>query len=203
MKAFEIMSRPVVTISPDASLKRAARLLAEHNISALPVLDRSGELVGIVSEADLLQLETRPDPRSQMIPLPPAPHPPQTVAEVMTSDVLVMQSDADVAHVAAQMLEGHVKRIPILQGRRLVGIVSRRDVIKVVARSDEAIEEELQALLRRQQLMHPDRVTVREGVVTVESRGDRGWQRLVEMLARTVPGVLDVHFVDQRSGILN
>jgi CBS domain-containing protein len=203
MKAFEIMSTPVITISPEAGVKQAARLLTEHDISALPVLDQSGELVGIISEADLLELEMRPDPRSQLIPLPPAQRPPRTVAEVMSSDVLVMQDDADVAHVAARMLEAHVKRIPILRGRRLVGIVSRRDVIKVVARSDGDIKDELEDLLRRQQLMHPDRVTVEEGVVTIESRGDRGWQRLVEMLARTVPGVLEVRFADQRSGILN
>lgn len=202
MKAFEIMSSPVIAVSPEATLKEAARLLVEHDISALPVLDQSGEIVGIVSEADLLELETRPDPRSQMIPLPPAAAPPQTVSEVMTKDVLVMQDDADVAHVAARMLEGHVKRIPIVRGRRLVGIVSRRDLIKVVARSDRDIQDELEALLARQQLMSPDRVSVREGVVTIENRGDRGWQRLVEILARTVPGVLEVRFEQEPSGIL-
>jgi CBS domain-containing protein len=194
VKAFEIMTKPVITARPDLPLKEAARLLDEHDISALPVVDAEGELVGIVSEADLLELETRPDPRYQLIPLPPAPAPPRLVSEVMTREVLAMPDDADVAHVAARMLQAHVKRIPILSGRRLVGIVSRRDIIKIVARGDQEILAEVDQLLDRQDLMRPDYLTVEEGVVTVHCAGDVGWRRMVEILVRTVPGVLEVRF---------
>src|SRR5438477_10394062 len=98
MKAFEIMTAPVITVSPDLPLKEAARLLDEHDVSALPVVDGQGELVGILSEADLLELETRPDPRDQLTPLPPAQAPPRLVSEVMTRRVLTMPHDSDMAH---------------------------------------------------------------------------------------------------------
>jgi CBS domain-containing protein len=63
MKVKEIMSRPVITVKADAGIKAAARLLVELGISALPVVDAEGALVGIVSEADMLPIEARPDPR--------------------------------------------------------------------------------------------------------------------------------------------
>jgi len=202
MKAFEIMTSPVMTVAPDLPLKEAARLLVQHNISALPVVDAGGELLGIVSEADLLELETRPDPRSQLTPLPAAARPPQLVSEVMTREVIAMADDTDVAHLASLMLMAHVKRIPILRGRRLVGIVSRRDVIKVVARRDTKIRDEVQDLLDRQGLMRPDAISVTQGVVTIESAGDRGWRRLVEILVRTVPGVLEVRFAQEEASAM-
>ncbi|HEX6349144.1 MAG TPA: CBS domain-containing protein [Candidatus Dormibacteraeota bacterium] len=197
MKAFEIMTRPVITADPELPLKEAARLLDEHNISALPVIDAGGELVGIISEADLLELETRPDPRHQLIPLPPAPAPPRLVSDVMTRDVLTMPEDADVGHVAARMLDAHVKRIPIVRGRSLVGIVSRRDIVKIVARRDQEILAELEELIARQELMRPDGVTVDEGVVTIHCAADLGWRRMLEILVRTVPGVLEVQFLNE------
>jgi CBS-domain-containing membrane protein len=202
MKAFEIMTSPVITVDPDLPLKEAARLLMKHNISALPVVDAGGELLGIVSEADLLELETRPDPRSQLTPLPAAAHPPRIVSEVMTREVIAMADDTDVAHLATLMLMAHVKRIPILRGRRLVGIVSRRDVIKVVARRDTKIRDEVEDLLDRQGLMKPDAISVAEGVVTIESAGDRGWRGLVEILVRTVPGVLEVRFAEAEASAM-
>jgi len=194
MKAFEIMTAPVITASPDLPLKEAARLLDKHDISALPVVDRQGSLVGILSEADLLELEMRPDPRHQLTPLPPAPAPPHLVSEVMTRSVLTMPHDADVAHVAARMLEAHVKLIPILRGRTLVGIISRRDIIKVVARSDAQILADVEELLARQGLLKVDFLSVEEGIVTIHCAGDLSWRRMVEILVRTVPGVLEVRF---------
>jgi CBS domain-containing protein len=202
VKAFQIMTTPVVSIGPDLPLKEAARLLTDHNISALPVLGPCGELLGIVSEADLLELESRPDPRSQLTPLADAVRPPRLVSEVMTREVIAIADDTDVAHLASLMLMAHVKRIPILRGRRLVGIVSRRDIIKVVARRDAEIQSEIEDLLDRQQLMRPDAVAVAEGVVTIESAGDLGWQRLIEILVRTVPGVLDVRFAEERASAM-
>ena len=71
MKVSEIMSRPVFTVTADTSVKAAAQLLVERDISALPVVDAKGRLVGIVSEADLLSMETRPDPLTRAMPLAP------------------------------------------------------------------------------------------------------------------------------------
>jgi len=87
------MSRPVVTVTPEATIKEAAQLLIEHGISALPVLDAAGALVGIVSEADLVPLEARPDPRTQATPpAPSAGTMPRVVADVMTRRVLSVRA---------------------------------------------------------------------------------------------------------------
>jgi CBS-domain-containing membrane protein len=98
MKVAEIMSRAVVTVPPDAGIKHAARVLVERELSALPVVDEKGRLVGIVSEADLLPIENRPDPRSQATPLlPTAGSAPKTVAEVMTREVVVVTAGPEVS----------------------------------------------------------------------------------------------------------
>jgi CBS domain-containing protein len=197
VKASEIMTSPVITVRSDTSVKEAARLLVEHQISALPVVDDGAGLVGIVSEADLLPLESRPDPRDQLMPLPPEPAPPRRVEEVMTREVYTMPEEADVAHVAEVMLRANVKRIPIVRGDRLVGIVSRRDVIKLMARRDEVILAELEKLLAQQQLLAPPvTIEVRNGVATIRGEGEPGAKRLVEILVRTIPGILDVRFED-------
>src|SRR5205823_1398329 len=144
VKVTEIMSRPVVTVSPDASVKQAARLLVEYGISALPVLDAGGALVGIVSEADLVPLETRPDPRTQATPpAPSAGTMPRIVAEVMTRRVLSVRAASEVSQAARTMLEAGIKRVPVMSGRKVVGIVSRRDLVRVIAREDEAVRYEL------------------------------------------------------------
>lgn len=139
MKVAEIMSRPVITVTLDTGIKAAARLLVKHSISALPVVDAKGELVGIVSEADLLPIEARPEPRSQATPLlpPTAGSAPETVAEVMTRRVLTVPADCEVSQVARILIGADFRRVPVVEGRRVVGIVSRRDLVKVIATRDE------------------------------------------------------------------
>lgn len=138
------MSRPVITLTPDTGVKRAAQLLVELGISALPVVGAKGELVGIVSEADLLPMETRVDPLTQATPLKPtAGSSPKTVEEVMTRDVLTVESTSEVSQAARIMLEAGIKRVPVMHGRELVGILSRRDLVRVIARRDEDIELEM------------------------------------------------------------
>src|SRR5215471_16304277 len=96
MKAKDAMTSPAITVAPDTHCKEAAALLVRHRISALPVVDASGRLVGLVSEADLLPLETAPDPRSQATPLPPRTEPvPRRVDEVMTPEVYTVDEDTD------------------------------------------------------------------------------------------------------------
>jgi CBS domain-containing protein len=142
VKVTEIMSRPVITVSPETQVKEAARLLVERGISALPVLDVRGALVGIVSEADLMSMQERPDPRGQATPLPPsAGSSPASVAEVMTRHVLTLQVGSEVSQAVRAMLEAGVKRMPVMRGKQLVGIVSRRDLMRVIARPDESLRE--------------------------------------------------------------
>ena len=173
VKVTEIMSRPVVTVSPDASIKQAARLLVEHGISALPVLDAGGALVGIVSEADLVPLETRPDPRTQATPpAPSAGTMPRIVAEVMTRRVLSVRAASEVSQAARTMLEAGIKRVPVMSGCKVVGIVSRRDLVRVIAREDEAVRYELADRLAEAGIRLPGQtVTVRGGP---DSRGSSG-----------------------------
>src|SRR5215217_1919763 len=129
------MSSRVVTVPPDMRLKDVADLLVRHGISAVPVVD-DGELVGIVSEADLVPLELAPDPRAHLIPQTDAPvHLPKVAAEAMTREVIALPEDADAAEAGRLMLERRIKSIPIVKGRRVVGIVARWDLLEVLARS--------------------------------------------------------------------
>jgi CBS domain-containing protein len=195
VKVNEIMSRPVITVSAGAGIKVAATLLAEHGVSALPVVDAKGRLVGIVSEADLLSIETRPDPRTQATPLAPtAGSAPETVAEVMTRHVLTVNSGSEVSRAAQIMLDAGIKRVPVVRGRRVVGILSRRDLVKVIARRDGDIAAEIEFRLSEVGLgLGRGAVGVTAGVATIEVDAP-GARRLAESVALTVPGVLEVRF---------
>jgi CBS domain-containing protein len=201
MRAKDAMTSPAITVTPDAHCKDAAALLVRHRISALPVVDAAGRLVGLVSEADLLPLETTPDPRSQATPLPPRAQPvPRRVDEVMTSEVYTVDEDTDLGVVAQRMLEANVKRFPVMSGDRVVGIVSRHDLVRVIARSDDDLEAGVKRTLAEEGMRLTSLgVGVRDGVVELTGGGDRQTLRLAEILARSVPGVLDVRVVE-RSG---
>ena len=188
------MTSPAITLAPETHCKDAAALLVRHRISALPVVDAGGRLVGLVSEADLLPLETAPDPRSQATPLAARTMPlPQTVDEVMTPEVYTVDEDTDLGIVAQRMLEASVKRFPVLHGDRIVGVVSRHDLVRVIARTDGEVEAGVRSLLEEEGMrLTRMGVRVRDGVVELSGEGDRESMRLAEILARSVPGVLDV-----------
>jgi CBS-domain-containing membrane protein len=163
----------------------------------MPVLDSKGRLVGIVSEADLMRMQTRPDPLSQATPVAPsAGTSPRTVAEVMTHAVLTLQVDNQVSQAARTMLDAGIKRMPVLRRNRLVGVVSRRDLMKVIARSDESMKAEIVWRLRELGIAAVEpKVAVELGAVTIALAGDDRERSLVESTALTVPGVLEVRFV--------
>ena len=190
------MSSPVITVRPETPVKEAARLLVDNEISAMPVLDSSGHLAGIVSEADLMRMQTRPDPRSQATPAAPsAGTSPRTVAEVMTHAVLSLQVDDEVSHAARTMLDAGIKRMPVLRRKRLVGVVSRRDLMKVIARSDQSMKAEIVRRLRELGIAVAEpMVAVDLGTVTVGLGGSGRERSLVESTVLTVPGVLEVRF---------
>ncbi|HEX9096335.1 MAG TPA: CBS domain-containing protein [Candidatus Dormibacteraeota bacterium] len=199
MKVAEIMTRPVITVTPETGIKGAAQLLVQHEISALPVVDAKGELVGIVSEADLLPIETRPDPRSQATPLAPtAGSSPQKVAEVMTRRVLTVPADCEVSQVARILLEADFRRVPVVEDRKVVGIVSRRDLVKVIATRDDTIEAEIVRRLRQLGLGAGLAVGVAAGVATIQLDDQGSNRRLAESVALTVPGVLEVRFANPK-----
>lgn len=194
MRAKDAMTSPAITVTPETHCKDAAALLVRHRISALPVVDAEGRLVGLVSEADLLPLETTPDPRSQATPVAPRVEPmPRRVDEVMTREVYTVDEETDLGHVAQRMLEMGVKRFPVMLGNSVVGVISRHDLVKVIARTDEDIDTGVRRVLSEEGLrLGQLRVQVRDGVVVLSGGGDRQTLRLAEILARGVPGVLDV-----------
>jgi len=196
MRAKDIMTTPVYTVRPETPIKEAAALLVDRGISALPVVNDAEELVGIVSERDLISLEARAQVHGRIRQALHRTKPtPRTVEEVMTRRVVTLTENADATQVARVMLDKGVKRIPIVSGDHVVGIVARRDVLKILARSDDDIRGDVEALLDDELLMlgHSS-VEVSGGVVTLTAPLDN--RRLVTLLARSVPGVLEVEFAE-------
>jgi len=198
MRVRDVMSSPVVTVPPDMRLKEVADLLVQREISAVPVVE-DGALVGIVSEADLVPLELTPDPRAHLAPVPEPPaHLPRVVAEVMTREVVALPERADAAEAGRLMLERGIKSIPVVRERRVVGIVARRDLLKVLACGDEDIAGDLRALLEEELgPPSPYRVAVRDGVVELTGPPDPTARRLATLLVRGVPGVVDIRFTEE------
>ncbi len=191
MRLKDVMASPVVTVAPTTRLKQVAALLVRHGFNAAPVVDQ-GDLVGIVSEADLVGLESLPDPRAHALrwPAPPAAVP-HLVGEVMTREVLALPPAADAAEAAQLMLDRGVKSIPVVLSGRVVGIVTRRDLLRVLARSDQAIRAEAERLLGEE--LGGDRpVEVADGVVVLAGFDPGRESELAELLVRTVPGVVEV-----------
>ena len=184
MQAKDVMTSPAVTVRPDTSCREAAQLLAERGISALPVVDGGGRPVGIVSEGDLLPLETRPEPGT-----PPRPSP-ERVQEVMSAEVPAVEHDAGIPLVAQLMLQLVVRRLPVLEDGRVVGVVSRSDLVRLLARPDEELEQRVREVVAGEGVV-PSGVRVREGVVEL-SGADGATLRRAEQLAREEPGVFDV-----------
>lgn len=198
MRVREIMSSPVVTVPPGLPLKEVAKVLVTRAISAVPVVD-GGELVGILSEADLVPLELAPDPRAHLAPVPEASQAaPRIASQAMTRDVIALPEEADIADAGRLLLERRIRSIPVLRGHRVVGIVARRDLLEVLARSDDEIARDLEALLAAEPgPPSPYRVTVRDGVVDLAGLPDPVDRRLATLLARSVPGVLEVRLDEE------
>jgi CBS domain-containing protein len=195
MKANEIMTTEVLTVGPDTPVRAAAATMADHQITSLPVVDEDGRLIGIVSEIDLIRDRLPRDPRSHLaVTTQPQPDPAQLVAQVMTEVVECLGGGADTADVAALMVDNDIRAVPIVDGGTLIGIVSRRDLLRTLLRDDAVLEAEVGARLDELGGGSRWRVSVRDGVATIHGAFDDGRQRdAVLRLASTVPGVIRVH----------
>lgn len=159
MTAQDIMTSRVITVTPATPLRDAVRLMLEHRISGLPVIDDAGRLVGIVTEADLLLKEAKPHPQPPVLEwfgrslwlerwLSPARKAEgQTVGEVMTHNVVTADEQTPVEELAARMIRYRVNRLPIVRAGAVVGIVTRADILKVFMRSDEALAVQCRRLV--------------------------------------------------------
>jgi CBS domain-containing protein len=143
MQARQIMTSPVLTVRPDTTVREAAMLLLEHRISAAPVLDAYRELIGIVSEGDLVVDRFGHDPRNQVVGVQDEPSGAQTVGEVMTTPVIALGPSADTADLAQTMLGSDVHSVPVVEGATVIGIVSRGDLLRTLVREDDTVRAEV------------------------------------------------------------
>lgn len=184
MLARDIMTRPVYTVRPDDPVERAAAVLVERGVTAAPVVDRDGRVVGIISEADVLW-------QRAPVTFAPAPGARRTVRDVMTRDVVTLPSHVDVGDVAEALLDLDIHSVPIVDDDELVGIVSRRDIVHTAVRGDDVLSQEVQQ--RLDEYAGGDRrwsVSVDRAVATIDGQFDDEAERNVAViLARTVPGV--------------
>lgn len=216
MKARDVMVREVVTVGPDTDVTEAVALLVEHDISALPVVDGDNDLIGILSEADLLErqelgaehrhpwwIETLM-PASTLAKEFAKAHG-KKVSEVMSTDVITAGADAPVAEIAALLERHRIKRVPIVSDGKVVGIVSQSNLIQALASSkpvseaksetDHGIRLELLDRLGKQKWTNfgSRNVIVQDGVVhlwgLISSESER---KALTALAHEVPGVSDV-----------
>jgi CBS domain-containing protein len=189
MLASDVMSRPVLTVRAEDTAEQAAALLSDRRVTAAPVLDGGGDLIGIVSEGDLLRARVAAGCGAQ----PGVHH--TVVADVMTRDVVVLSPRAGLPEVADAMLRHNVHSVPIVDDLgEMTGIVCRHDLLRAYVRTDDTLQMEVQ--FRLDQYADGTRrwsATVERGVV--ELRGtydDEVERRVVEALARSVSGVVDV-----------
>lgn len=200
-RVSDVMRTDVVTVDKAAPYKQVTKIMAESMVNAVPVVTKDGRVAGMVSEYDLLLKEER-NLRRLGAGLPARSHheraraEARTAAELMTSPAITIHPDAPVG-VAARLMNGrHVRRLPVVDpAGKLIGIVSRRDLLSVFLRPDEEIAAEVHGVLTGILLAEPDgvEVKVREGVVILSGALARAdLIPVAERLAAGVDGVVTV-----------
>lgn len=204
MRVDQLMTKDVITVTPETPLRDVAALLAEKGISGVPVVEND-QLVGVVSEADLLVKEAGPGVRPSRVLdwllLPDytereAKFAARTAGEAMTSPAQTIPDYASVATAAARMSEERVNRLPVLKDGKLVGILTRADVIRAFTRRDDEIAEEIREdVIGRGFWEPPDAVTVEVDQGEVVLSGTIQSHAVASGIPRAVlrvPGVVSV-----------
>lgn len=202
MKVEQLMTRDPRTVMPDTTLKDVAAILSSQGISGLPVVDGDLRVLGVVSEADILRKEQglggrrggvlgwlldreAPDPKLEA----------RTAGEAMTSPALTIEPGRPASEAARLMVKKEINRLPVVSGGRLVGIVTRADLVRAFTRPDEEIEREIRDdVLLSTLWIDPKRVSisVSNGEVSLSGKVETRTQaELVEAYVRRVPGVVD------------
>ncbi len=204
MRARELMSTPVVLVPPEANLKEVAERMVAHRVSGVPVVDHSGHLVGIISESDLVtKLEYDENGHGLVGLLDHLAHAvgadrklhARTAAELMTSGVVTAAPDASVRELIHLMTSRGVNRIPITESGRVIGIVTRADILRTLVRPDTAITEEVRWKLLHDLWIDPTELTIstRDGIVTIAGEvPTRSEAELVKHWTAATEGVVDI-----------
>jgi CBS domain-containing protein len=208
LKVRDVMTRSVVSAQLVTPLKEVAYLLVDNRISGVPVLDVDGTVLGVVSEADLLIKEQGADAirhrtlarisgmsresRVQLDKLEAV-----TARGAMTAPAITIESQRPITEAAALMTSRKVNRLPVVDAGRLVGIVSRGDLVRAYVRSDDELARTIrEEVLLRILWLDPTRftVTVTDGVVRISGWVERrSTAEAIEGSIGMVPGVVDVH----------
>jgi CBS domain-containing protein len=214
MRAMDLMTTNVITVDENASIESTAKLMVEHGISAVPVVNRDKRVIGMVSEGDLLhRAETGTElRRSWWLELASSTNKlageyikshSGKVKDVMTRDVLSVTEETHVADIAVLLETNRIKRVPVLRDGKLVGIVSRANLVRALAMTisevtngaeadDRSIRNKLLAELKAQKWaeVSPANVTVRGGVVHLwSSYLSEQEKRALVVAAENIPGV--------------
>jgi CBS domain-containing protein len=204
MKVSDLMTKDVVTVTSATSLRDAAELLVEKRISGMPVVDEENAVIGVLSEADILVKAGGSSPRNRLLGWLFEPDfgdedkiRAETVGEAMSAPALTISSHRPV-HEAARLMVGEgVNRLPVVEDGKLVGILTRADVVRAFSRSDAEIAEEIQSdILRRTFWLEPGSVsvTVVDGTVTLQGEVETvADEDVLPALVARVPGVVAVH----------
>jgi CBS-domain-containing membrane protein len=218
VKAADVMVTTVITVGPEYSVQDVAETLLENRISAVPVVANGGGLVGIVSEGDLIR-RTEMDTerrRSRWLALLIGAQPLAAefvkshalrVADVMTRDVIIATPETPLRHIAELLEKNGIKRVPIVSSGKLVGIVSRANLVQALASarkeikaaaatSDRMLREELLSRLRTEPWARTSRLNVIVHDGTVELWGvvrSRAEKQAIRLAAELTPGVRAVN----------
>jgi len=196
------MTEDVVSVKPDASLREAASVLVARRISGLPVVDEAGEVVGVLSETDIVMKASGGTERNGYLAwffdsdVTGEKVAAETVVQAMSSPVITITPDRTVHDAARVLIEERVNRLPVVRDRKLVGIVTRSDIVRAFTRTDAELASEIEDdILRRTFWAEPGSVAVMvsDGRVTltgtVETETDK---EMLPLFVSRVPGVVAV-----------
>lgn len=187
MHVRDVMTTDVVAVAPTTSVRDAARMMFRYRVSGLPVVDPDDHVLGIITEGDFLEMVVERGEKGGAQEL---------VRDVMSHSVLSVSPDLEIIEVAKFMHSHDVKRVLVVEDTKMVGIISRFDVVAGFTRPDDLIEDEIREdLIRRVLFVDPETVdvVVRNGIVTLFGKiGTRTEVRLMEELTRRLDGVVDV-----------
>ncbi|CCH32889.1 CBS domain-containing protein [Actinosynnema sp. NPDC047251] len=192
MRACDIMTSPVIAVTPDVPAREAAALLVSHGFTATPVVDEDERLIGIVTEADLVRGRYTEGSAGDT-----------PVSSVMTTPVFAMGPGTPVVLIARVMVDDRVRCVPIVDGARLLDVVTRRDLVRALARTDAAIAADVRA--RLDACAGPGRWTasVHDGEVSIDADfPDEQSARVAVALAEAVPGVAGARVRDTTERIV-